>query len=356
MTRLASLARRIWDRDDAVASLARAALLPAAALYRVATLARNAAYDLNVARSRPLPLVSLGVGNLAVGGAGKTPVAAALAAELKGRGLRPAVLLRGYGGDEQAVHERLVPGVPVIADPDRRRGSAAAAALGADVLVLDDALQHRRVRPYAMLAVVAAETWRSVRWPLPAGPWREGIAALARASAVVVTVKTASSERAVALAGVLGSRTASGAGIVVSLEPAWLESASGNRLELSVLAGRRVLAVSGVGNPGAFIRQLECLGAQVTSLAFGDHHRYTEGDVHRILAVAPSDGLVVTTVKDAVKLERLWPAGQTALLVVRQAVRVRYGEEHWESVIERVATAARNTIRRAADAPSASER
>ena len=94
------------------------------------------------------------------------------------RGLGPGILLRGYGNDEVLVHQHAVPEAQVIADPDRAAGAERALATGAQVLVLDDAYQRLDVRRDLNIAVVSAETSRAVRWPLPAGPWREAVAAL----------------------------------------------------------------------------------------------------------------------------------------------------------------------------------
>src|SRR5690348_7442624 len=130
-------------------------------------------------------LPTLSVGNVTVGGTGKTPVAAWIAAELIDRGARPAIVLRGYGDDEPLVHARLNPDVPVIVAPDRLEGIARAAASGADVAVLDDAFQHRRAQRTADIVLVSAERWTRTPRLLPAGPWRESLRALRRTSMIL---------------------------------------------------------------------------------------------------------------------------------------------------------------------------
>src|SRR6185436_18930989 len=109
-------------------------------------------------------------------------------------------LLRGYGGDEVLVHRHQVPGARVVADPDRVAGAERALAQGAQVLVLDDAFQRRDVWRDYNIAVVSADSSRAVRWSLPAGPWREGLAALRRADALVITRKRADAASALKLA------------------------------------------------------------------------------------------------------------------------------------------------------------
>lgn len=333
-------ARWVWQDGGVRAGAARAALAPIAALYRLGTMARNAAYDAGALASGPLPIPAIGVGNLAVGGTGKTPLAAFLARELDRRGVRVALLLRGYGADEAAEYGVSAPRARVEAGADRHAGAARAVAGGAQALVLDDCLQRRDVVVDVMLAVVAAETWPGTHWPLPAGPWREGVDALARAAAVVVTRKTAPAAAAHALAASL-ERRAGGVGLVAELAPGRLEPLGGGpETPLGSLHGRRVLAACGIGAPEAFAGQLEAAGAIVEVAAFGDHHRYTPRDV-AVLAARAGGRPVVTTGKDAPKLAALWPADGPPCLVAALDVRITRGAEWLDRLLDRVAGAAR---------------
>ncbi|HEX5971196.1 MAG TPA: tetraacyldisaccharide 4'-kinase, partial [Gemmatimonadaceae bacterium] len=135
---------RVWYDRSLASRLARGALAPAGWLYAGATTVRNRLYDAGVLRSRAPSLPVLAVGNLSVGGTGKTPVAAWAAARLLEAGAHPAIVLRGYGGDEPLVHQQLNPAAVVVADADRLRGVDRARAAGADCAILDDAFQHRR--------------------------------------------------------------------------------------------------------------------------------------------------------------------------------------------------------------------
>jgi tetraacyldisaccharide 4'-kinase len=318
----------------------RSLLVPASGLYRLGSAARHAAYDAGLVSSHALPLPSVGIGNLAVGGTGKTPLTGWVATALARRGARPAVVLRGYGGDEVAEHRAALPWAIVEAGADRRAASARARDAGASVLVLDDCLQHRRVRVDLMLAMVAAETWGGPRWPLPAGPWREGRAALRRAHAVVVTRKAAAPGRAADVAAELAPWVQAGVAAVAELQPADLEPLTGGpSVPLATLAGRPVLAVSGIGDPAAFAAQLRQAGAEVRSLAYGDHHPYGAADVRRIVAEAGPIA-VVTTAKDAVKLRPLWPADGPPCLVARLRVQITVGAEAIGGLLDGVATAA----------------
>lgn len=351
---LGRAARAVWEGDGAWAAVARGILLVPAALYRGAVGVRNAAYDAGLLRSRPLPVPSVGVGNLTVGGTGKTPLARYLAGELVRRGCRVGILLRGYGGDEAQEYRQALPEAIVVADADRHRGAAAAVAAGADVLVLDDCLQRRDVRPDVTLAAVAAESASRARWPLPAGPWREGLEALRRADAVVVTRKSAAPGAAALLAGSLAGRTRGGVGLVAELFPAHLLPLSGGEpAPLEGLRGKQVLALCGIGAPDAFAAQLRAAGAQgVELLAYGDHHAYTPADVAAARAAAGAGGMVVTTGKDAVKLRGLWPVGAPFCWVAPLEVRVADGSGYLARTLDTVA-AARPNLQTAAATPPA---
>jgi tetraacyldisaccharide 4'-kinase len=189
--------------------------------------------------------------------------------------------------------------------------------------------------------VVAAETAREPMWPLPAGPWREGLSALGRCDGVVVTAKVAPAAEAERLARALAPRTRSGLGAAVALEIARLVplAGAGEAMEPGWVAGRDVVAVSGIGDPRPFAAGLERLGARVRPLAFGDHHRYRAADVTRVVALAGSDGVVVTTAKDAVRLRPLWPAAAPPCLVAELEVRVMFGRDGLERLLDRVGRA-----------------
>src|SRR5207248_6212920 len=182
---------RVWFGDDILARAARVALAPSAALYRASIGVRGALYDAGVLTTHDPVLPTLSVGNVTVGGTGKTPVAAWIASQLVERGERPGIVLRGYGEDEPLVHARLNPTVPVIVAPDRVVGIAMARDAGATVAVLDDGFQHRRVSRAADLVLVSADRWSPSPRLLPAGPWREPLDALRRATIILITRKAA---------------------------------------------------------------------------------------------------------------------------------------------------------------------
>lgn len=318
-----------WAGEGGTAGTAMDLLLwPAERLYAAATGARNRGYDaglLPVGRS-PVPVVS--VGNLAVGGAGKTPVAAWIASRLVEMGRRPGVVLRGYGADEVLVHRELNPAVPVFPAPRRVAGAERAAAEGCDVVVLDDAFQHRALARDLDLVLVAAESWGSRRRLLPRGPWREGVAGLRRADGVVVTAKSATENRAAAVAAELRAAAPAARVVVCRLAPTRLlplHADAGTPRPLEWLQGRAVLAVASLADPTPFAEQLRAAGARVELRAFPDHHPFSEQDARELSAAAGERPLVMTR-KEAVKL-RARVAPSAVALLLEQSVRFGADED-----------------------------
>jgi tetraacyldisaccharide 4'-kinase len=184
------------------------------------------------------------------------------------------VLLRGYGGDEALVHSKAVPSAHVVSSANRVEGAERALARGAQVLVLDDAYQRLDIRRDMNILVISAETTRAVRWPLPAGPWREGWSALDRADLVIVTRKRATAEAAHQLAGELRTRVRCPVAIA-HLGLARLEGlVSARRLPPSALQGKRVVAASAIADPEGFVTQTKAAGAAVLVATWKDHHQY----------------------------------------------------------------------------------
>ena len=333
------VAHWLWERRG-TAALARLALLPLAFLFRGVMVARAAAYRRGWVGVRALPAPSVAVGNLSVGGSGKTPIAAWIARYYRQRGRTPAILLRGYGADEPLVHRRLVPGGIVVPDPDRLAGARRAVAGGADVLVLDDAYQLLGVARDLNIVLMSAESDRAARWPLPAGPWREGWEALGRAGCIIVTRKRATARAAETLAARVADRRPGVPVAVVHLGLDHFEGLrSGVRRPLAVLGDRRVVAAAGIADPLSFAAQVRSLGAQVELLAFPDHHPYAPQDVARLVQAAAEADYVVITEKDAVKLRERWPAEAAEPLVAALAVRWeangRAVEHALDAVLER---------------------
>lgn len=324
---------RLWWSRHPLARLARGLLLPPALLYRGVMIARAAAYRRGWLATRRLPLPAVAVGNLAVGGVGKTPFAAWVAGFYAQRGVTPGILLRGYGGDEHRVHERLVPGAIVVPDRDRLKGAGRARAAGAQVLVLDDAYQRLDVARDVNIALLSTEQADAVPWSLPAGPWREGWDALGRADLIVVTRRRAGPDDARRLAARVAARWPATPVAALHLAVEGLEGMrSGRSSRLADLEGKRVVAAAGIADPASFAEQVRASGAIVQLVAYQDHHAYPPADVARLVQATRGADYLVVTEKDAVKLRDRWPAqGPEPLVAVLRL--------HWELNGEAVARA-----------------
>jgi tetraacyldisaccharide 4'-kinase len=298
-------------------------------------------YDAGVLATHDPVLPTLSVGNVTVGGTGKTPVAAWIATQLLERGQRPAIVLRGYGEDEPLVHARLNPTVPVIVAPDRVAGIAMARDAGATVALLDDGFQHRRVSRAADLVLVSADRWSSSRHLLPAGPWREPLGALRRATIILVTRKAATEAEVDSVNSALSIAAPRVPRSTLRLEPAALRrvSAVGDdeaHRPLSDVSRRTIRVITAIGDPRAFVRQLQALGGHVQADIYPDHHHFESEEIARFARSIPYDGLAVCTLKDAVKLAARWPREAPTLWYVSQRVSVERGLGGVEHILDEI--------------------
>lgn len=329
VTDLSAAAASVWSGRGAGARVSRALLAPAQAAYRAVVMARAFLYDRKLLKAGDVSVPVVSVGNLSVGGTGKTPVAAWLAGQLLERGLAPAIVLRGYGGDETLVHQRLNAGVIVVESADRLRGMREALAEGVDAIVLDDAFQHRRAGRDADVVLIDADTWTGTTRLLPAGPWREPLSALRRASLVIVTRKMASDDSVTAVKRAVGRAAPAVPIVTVSLAPGELRSTvTGQTMPLHAMQGADVTAIAGIARPDAFFQQLTRLGAVVRPHAFRDHYAFTARDAKRLAESARASDFAVCTLKDAVKLESVWPPEAGSLWYVSQRLKVEDGTHY----------------------------
>lgn len=324
--------------------MARAALAPASLAYRGVTWVRNALYDHGTLPTAPTDVPVVSVGNLAVGGTGKTPVAAWMAAQLRAAGARPAIVMRGYGHDEPRVHALMNPDVPVVVNADRVAGVRAAVTAGCDVAILDDAFQHRRVARLEDVVLVSADRWREPIRVLPSGPWREAPSALSRASLVIVTRKAADLGTADSLMRRLATFTQTATGAVAHLElDAMHDAVTGVVRPLSDVHGRTVLIAAGVGDPESLALQLRQIGAHAEMRAFPDHHVYDSSDIESLAREARAFDYMLCTLKDAVKLGPRWPREAPPLWYVSLRCRIDVGGETVSALLDRILAARPNS-------------
>ncbi len=333
----AFLADRVWYGSGAGPSLARTLLTPLAWAFGGVVRARNALYDAGIFASATPAIPVMSVGNLTVGGTGKTPLAAYLALRLRDGGATPALVMRGVGDDESRAYAELAPGIPVVVDPDRVRGVRSAAQRGCDVAVLDDAFQHRRIQRAVDIVMLSADRADRPTQLLPAGPLREPFASLRRAALVVIARKAASRADAALIAERVRRSFPHLATVEVALAPAGLVSTrSDERRTMHGLKDQRVLAIAGIGDPTAFVRQLALHARRVEPVVFRDHHQYTARETATLVNRASQFDLVVGTLKDAVKLGPLWPRQAPELWYVCQRLEVEQGEAEMQRMLVRL--------------------
>lgn len=310
---------RLWypAEEARTPSLVALPLAAASTVFRAAVGARNALYDCGALP----PVVVAGatvvsVGNLNVGGAGKTPAVIFLARLASSRGRKVAVLSRGYGrqssgdiafssagglpsssesGDEPLLIARRCPEASLLVGSDRARLAQAARAKGADFILLDDGMQHRRLARDVEIVVVDEEAGFGNGRLLPWGPLREPVSALERADLIWLRVSEGRRSPLPRFRAPL---------VRVRHSPKALLDPGGAERPTDALRGRRAIALAAVARPGRFLHTLSALGIEVAEARlFPDHHRFTAPEL------PPLDGLpVVTTEKDLARLPPSLPA------------------------------------------------
>ena len=329
-----------WKRRAMMASL-----LPLSVAYRAGQGLRNAFWHF---AKRRVPQRTISIGNLTVGGNGKTPFTLFLASRLQERGLSVGIVSRGFGrianaqpaavvsdgatlklsaeeaGDEPMMMAKSFHGPIVVAKRRIDGVRLLSAIVPTDVVILDDAFQHRALARDVDLVLINRERGFGDGHLLPAGPMREPLGAIRRADAAIIVssgvpdCKTAITARQMNIITQIPTLQA-------ELRPkALIRYEQGNWVELPVaMAGRRVLAVSGLADPSGFYAMLREIDTDLVGvLEYPDHHAYNSSDWHAIVKAAANADIVLTTEKDLVKLEK-FPFARDSLYALRLEVVMR---------------------------------
>lgn len=307
-------------------------------------------YDRARANPKSSPLATLCIGNMTVGGTGKTPAVIYVARELVNRGRKPAILMRGYkaqGGDEAEEVKTALSGlnVPILLGSDRYTSTVKAKELGCDVALLDDGFQHWRLRRDLDVVLIDATDPFGGNALLPQGKLREPIEGLARAGMIVITRSDSLSETdRVTLHAELqrisnskpiyfASHTAIGIRRIDIPNEVWT---------VNQLRGTRAIAACGIGNPNAFERTLKSLGIDVLVFnRFDDHHAFTQNEIDELALSAQKQNAscVIVTQKDAVKIEKLIIPANVAILALRVEFTIENSTEFWNTLTKSLAAA-----------------
>ncbi len=294
----------------------RQALWPLATLYGAVAAARNALFSLGWKTAHRLDVPVVSVGNLTVGGTGKTPTVAWLCQLAKDAGRTPGVLARGYGrapsaalNDEGVLLQRRLPWLLQEQDPDRVAAGRRLVERGADFVVLDDGFQHRRLHRDLDVVCLDARLPFGNGHCLPAGDLREFRSGLRRADLLLLTRADAlgRDQRAARVARLrqLSGKPAIPVHACAHAPSDVVDRPSGAVAPARDLDGARVVLLSAIAKPMSFRATVEALGAEVVQeFVHRDHHRFTDGEVAAALAAArAADAQLVTTEKDDARLD-----------------------------------------------------
>ena len=325
------------------------------AFYALAIRLRHTFYALGLFRKKSLALKIISVGNITLGGTGKTPTVIQIAGLLRENQRHPVVISRGYGrknesdivvvsdgrktladaksgGDEPVLISSVLPGVPVVVGSDRYRAAVfAQQKFKTDTIVLDDGFQHIRLkRDLDIVLVDAIDPFGNGKL-FPAGVLREPLSSLARANVVLIT-NADKEEKLEELKRVIRQNTKARIFTARQVPAGITEMKSGDIRPDTVLRGTTVLAFSGIARPASFTTLLRRLGADIrTEIAFPDHYAYNKSDLTALFekAADANVSMIITTEKDAVRLKPWNPDGIWALRLELDIVE----NNEWEEVL-----------------------
>lgn len=319
------------EQQGLLAALVRGLLFLLSLVYRGLTSLRNWLYDRGLLQAGEVDTPLISIGNLTVGGTGKTPAVEALAQSWRDQGKQVVVLSRGYqgenekpllvsagaqtlvgpnrAGDEAYMLAEKLTDVPVVICKSRMAAARyARAKFDPDLFVLDDGFQHRQIKRDFDLVLIDGTNPFGYGHLIPRGTLRESKAGLRRADGVVITrAGEIDQEQLNHLRNEISKYSQPDFIYHSNHKPVYLQDTAGVKLELRELEGSRIVAFSAIGNPKSFALTLEKLGAQIIRhFKFPDHHRYERRDMRKIINQKEQADIdyVVTTSKDLVKLDR----------------------------------------------------
>ena len=353
MTIRSAVEDQIYGRTHS--SLLGGALGILARVYRFGVFLRMKLFQYRILRSKKLPCKVFSVGNITLGGTGKTPAVVMLAQTLAARGLHPVVVSRGYGrkdeartvvvsdgstvlvdaaagGDEPVLIASRLRGIPVVAGADRfKTAEHALGCFASDVVVLDDGFQHLKLRRDVDIVLIDATDPFGTGKLFPAGILRESVASLGRAQAVIVT-KTDQAKSVDALKETIRQSTKANIFTSIQRPVEFINIMTGEHRPLAMVRNTKTLAFSGIARPAAFSSLLKTVGAHIVAeFVYPDHYWFQRDDLASIYQKAADTraAVIVTTEKDAVRLRPLKPEGIWALRIELAVAE----QEEWERFI-----------------------
>jgi tetraacyldisaccharide 4'-kinase len=336
------------------ATLARAGLGVLEWPYAAAIRWRNSRYDRGRAQIVRIEVPVISVGNITLGGTGKTPAVEWLARWFTDQGVRVGLVSRGYGAkpgqvnDEALELARKLPDVPHVLDPNRVRGARQVVReFGCRLVLLDDAFQHRRIARDLDIVLVDALEPYGFGHVFPRGTLREPLSGWSRADVVMLTrAELASETQRAAIHQRVRQLSPAAIWVEATHAPQCLQSASGERQLLDTLKGHRIAAFCGIGNPAGFRHALADCGFQIAAMReFADHFAYSPGDIESLARWSNELGVagVVCTCKDLVKVTMPW-SGRAPLWALSSQLRISSGLDLLEAVLHPLAERAKAIV------------
>jgi tetraacyldisaccharide 4'-kinase len=311
-------------------------------VYELIIRFRNWYYDQGKGvHQAPVPVVS--VGNLTVGGTGKTPTVEYIARFYRERDIQVCIISRGYGAsqginDEYLMLAETLPDVPHLQGANRvELANVAVEELESELIILDDGFQHRKLKRDLNIVLIDATNPWGYGYLLPRGLLREPISSLRRADGIIITrADQAPTERIIRR---IKQHNRTAPVMLASHAPSGLSRFGGETKSVTVLNQREIALCCGVGNPKAVANTLESLGAKIVAeRTFPDHHEYTHADIESLTAWAsqlPQDCWIITTHKDAVKI-RLAAIGGRELWTLQVRLKIIAGEDQLRELLVKV--------------------
>ena len=329
------------ERRGVLPVIIRFFLTVLAFVYCLAVKVVDRAYSCGMRKVYKLPVPVISVGNITLGGTGKTPFTVFIVDHLIAIGRKPAVLTRGYGDDEHNMLKDAVPDLMVFPGQDRVQTARKAIEQGADVLVLDDGFQHRRLERDLDILLLDCPYPFGKHQLFPRGVLREPVSSLRRADIIVLTkvdrINRGEKEKIVRKINNL----APGVTVVTAThESVLLTDVTGAAYPENDIRGKKVYLVSGIADPGYFACTVKKTEAVIAGeLIFTDHHRYTQTDIDRIFAkcFSTSVEVILTTEKDYVKLKELDLSRiEEKLFILHIRVDIKEGRDRFVAGLDRI--------------------
>jgi tetraacyldisaccharide 4'-kinase len=356
--------QRIWDDDGITGCYSPVKIITyvISFFYRLIINFRNWLYDHKILKEVTLPCPVISVGNITVGGTGKTPCVIMLAQMLQENGFKPAILSRGYGGkninpvnivsdgnkilldsetagDEPFLIAQVLKGIPVITGAKRIvTGKTAINQFGANVLICDDAMQHRQIFRDINLVLLDNEYLRGNDHILPRGRLREPINGLGRASAFVFTHTNEAQQTNDTIEKLVQTENIP---IFRSIHKS-KDIVKGDysvQWPISILAGKKVCVFCGIAKPDSFKKNLLAAGAQVLSFdIFPDHHRYNENELEKIKTrfIDCRADFLISTQKDGMRIQEFSEFLKIIYMLRIELEIIPSGESFKEFILDRL--------------------